>query len=227
MSELSNLGLLVSLYGGLGILALLILLAGAFLVKRRSSVIAIASVSGFCLLLHAVLLYFVSDMGRAWSGGGGNDSILVMSGGVILLLGALAIPFFVSHKLTAAGSVGPADTARAAAALTLVFLVVFIASSLIRSDPFFGPSVLLRPRFWLVAAIGAAAAWGLWRHARWAWWVGLAGAAWELFHFARHLAFGPASAANVLLSFSGLMGLLQCLVVALLLHGHSRNSCLR
>jgi hypothetical protein len=227
MSDLSKLGLLVGLYGGLGILALLILLGGAFAAQRKSSVIAIASIAGICVFLHAVLLYFVSDMGRGWSGGGGEGSVLVMGGGAIALLGALAIPYFLSRKLAGAGSVGPADTTHAAAVLTLAFLVIYIASSLLRSDPVLEPSALLRPRFWLVSAIGAAVAWGLRRHARWAWWLGLAGAAWELFRFARHLVFIPDSAANVLLSVSGLMALLQCLVVALLLHKNSRHACLQ
>jgi hypothetical protein len=227
MTDLQKLALLIGLYGGLGILALLILLAGMLVAQRRSSVIAFASIAGVCVFLHATLLYFISDMSRAWSGGSNQDSILIASGGAIMLLGALAIPLFVSRKLARADSVGPADTSRAAAIVILIFLIVYIASSLLRSGPIMGPPVLLIPRFWLVIVVSGAAAWGLWRHTHWAWWLGFVGAAWELFRFVQNIVFNPSVAAFNVLSIFGFMALLQGIVVTLLLHKNSREACLR
>lgn len=224
IADLSKPALLVALYGGPGLLALVIVLIGALGVRRRSSVIATASIAATCVLAQAALLYFLSDAGRAWSGGGGKDSILVAGGGAVMLLGALAIPLFVSRKLAHGDSAGPADTARAAAGAIAVFLVAHTVSSLLRL-PVLGVGALLRPHFWLVIAIGGAAAWGLWRHARWAWWLGLVGAVWELLRFLRHVVFNPSVAAFVVLSVLGLMALVQCLVVALLLHRNSRIAC--
>jgi len=226
-NDLSKLALLIALYGGPGLVALLIVLGGAIAAQRKSSVIAIASIAGICVLLQAVLLFFLSDMGRAWSGGGGKDSILVTGGGVIALLAALAIPLFVRRKLATTESADPADTVRAAALATVVFLLFYVTSSLMQAGSFIEPSALPRPRFWLVTLVAVAAAWGLWRHARWAWWLGVAGPAWELFHLAQRLVLSPASAASMLLSRAGLMALLQVVVVALLLHKNSRLACLR
>jgi translocator protein len=224
-SDLAKLALLVALYGGLGLLALIIVLIGALGVRRRASVIATASMAATCVLAQAALLYFLSDLGRAWSAGAGKDNILVAGGGAVMLLGALAIPLFVSRKLAHGDSAGPADTARAAAGAIAVFLIAHTASSLLRL-PVLGAGALLRPHFWLVIAIGGAAAWGLWRHARWAWWLGLAGALWELLRFIRHVVFNPSVAGFVVLSVFGLMALIQGIVVALLLHTNSRATCL-
>ena len=227
MPDLSKLALLVALYGGLGLFALLILLVGALGAQRRSSVIATASVAGVCVFLHAALLYLLSDMGRAWSGGGSKDSILIASGGGIVLLGVLAIPLFVSRKLARTDRVGPSDTARAAAVAISVFLIVHITSSLLRSDPVLGPSPLFRPYFWLVIVVSGAAAWGLWWHARWAWWLGLVGTGWNLLRFVRHVVFDPSVAAFMVLSVFGFMALIQGIVVTLLLGKNTRNTCLR
>jgi hypothetical protein len=120
MPDSSKLTMLVALYGGLGLLALLILFVGALGAQRRSSVIAIGSIAGVCVFLHAALLSFLADMGRAWNGGSSTDNILIGSGGAIMLLAALVIPLFVSRKLARTDSNGPTDTARGAAMAILV-----------------------------------------------------------------------------------------------------------
>jgi len=225
---LARLALIATLYGGPGLVGLLILLIGASKAQRRSSVIAIASTAGVCVLLNATTLYFLADLAGAWSGGRNwTDTILLGSGGAIVLLGAAAVPIFLSRKLERPESAGPADTARGAAIAISVFLVVYLISALLRSDPVPGPSVFLRPHFWVVVVVSGMAAWGLWRHARWAWWLGVAGTAWELLRFLQHLAHNPSIAAFVMFSVSGLLSLILLIVLALLLWKNTRGTCLR
>lgn len=223
MLDLSKLTQLAALFVGPSILALLILAIGAFGARRRSSVFAVAGLAALCVLAHATLLYFVSGMGRAW-GGSGKDGLLLGAGIAVLLLAVLAIALFVQHKLARAESTDPADTVRGAAIVIAVFLLVYIGSSLLRTDPLFAP--LLRPRFWLVVAIGGLASWGLWRHRRWAWWLGGAAAAWELFRFVNNPEHDMSIAMHLGLSVNGFMALLQVTVLALLLRKNARTSML-
>jgi benzodiazapine receptor len=44
-----------------------------------------------------------------------------------------------------------------------------------------------QPAVWLVAIIGTVVAWGLWQRYSWAWWLGLAAAAFQLFRMGQWL----------------------------------------
>lgn len=99
MSIAGKVLLLVLLYGGPSVLALALLLAGACFARGKAAIIAIACIAGLLTLLHAVQLYFLSDMGRAWSGGpGGNDAILLSAGVALLAVGVAANVAFVLRK---------------------------------------------------------------------------------------------------------------------------------
>lgn len=226
MSELTKSLLLVSLYGGPGLLALFIILIGTLQAQRKSSVIALSIVAGVCVLLNAVLLYFLSDLTGAWSGGNSTDDILIVGGAGLMLLGAAAIPLFVSRKLMHADGVGPTDTVRGPAIAILVFLIVYVASTLLRPSPLPGLTALLAPRFWLVVVVSGVAAWGLWRHSSWAWWLGLAGVTWELFRFMQNVALNPDIAAFLVFSVPGFIAFMQAIILILLLRKNVRVTCL-
>jgi hypothetical protein len=203
----------------------LVLLVGFFAAQRRASVIAFAVAGAVFVVLHAVLLFFLSDMGKAW--GGNGDRILIAGGGIIMLCGALAVPVFISCKLPKAREAGPPDNARTAAAFIALFLIVFLVSSALHAISYPMAAMLGHPRTWLIVIGGAAAAWGLRHHYRWAWWLAMAGCSWELFRFLQRLVVYPTGAGPAILSESGLMALLQIIVVTLLLGKRTRDACVR
>lgn len=225
MPNLSKLGLLVAFYGGPGILGLLVLLVGLFAAQRRASVIAFAVASAVLLVLHAAWVYFLSDMGKAW--GGDADRILSAGGGLIMLCGATAVPVFISHKFPKGREAGPPNNARTAAAFIALCLMVFVGSSVHHAIDYPMAATLGDPRKWVIVLGGAVAAWGLRHHYRWAWWLAMAGCAWELLRFVQRLILHPAGAGAAILYESGLMALLQIIVVTLLLRKGTRDACIR
>ena len=96
---IAKLALLIGLYGGLSIAALLFVLIGFALAHSRAEVIGTALLTGALVLLHAVELYFLADLGRAWSGGGGRDDVLVLGGAALALLAGAATAAFLAIKL--------------------------------------------------------------------------------------------------------------------------------
>ncbi len=94
---LNQLGLLIALFAGPALFGWLILLAGYYGAQRKWAIYSCAATAAVSLLLQAVILYFVSDMGRSW--GGSGDRLLVAGGALVTLLGLGAVPFFVIYKL--------------------------------------------------------------------------------------------------------------------------------
>jgi hypothetical protein len=97
---IGKLTLLVVLYGGLSVAALLLLLIGVALARRRAEVVLTAAIASLLVAAHAVELYYLSDMGRAW--GGDGDQLLLAGGATIGVAAALAIAAFVFLRLNAA-----------------------------------------------------------------------------------------------------------------------------
>jgi hypothetical protein len=91
--------LLIVLYGGLSIAALLFVLIGFALAHKRWEVIGIAALAGVLVAAHAVELYFLADMGRAWSGGSSADDLLVTGGIGIALAASATTAVFLFKKI--------------------------------------------------------------------------------------------------------------------------------
>lgn len=116
-----------------------------------------------------------------------------------------------------------AATAAAFAAIMLVGTVIRFAfwdDSLVLSFKF------AQPLTWLMGLTGVVVAWGLLKHYRWAWWLGMGAAAYELyrvgsvivdhFSFSRPPAFWPLLVAVLMLTF-----------LILAFPSHVRASCSR
>lgn len=210
---------LVSLYSGGALLALVILAIGWHAAQRRGPVIAFASVAALCVALQAIVLFFLSDIGRGWSGNTSDPPIVI--GAVVTLLGFFAIPVFVALKSrasdTAALSAGH-ESARIAAVLIVASLLLWLAPTRTATIQSLMTAVT-HPRIWLVTAGALAAAWGLWRGRPWAWWLAVLGSLYELLRFAWRLAVYPYGPIPLLLTeYGGVAVLLAIAVVLLLRH---------
>ncbi len=151
--NLDKLFLLLMLYAGGAILALVILAVGWRAARGRGAVVALAIAAAICLVLQAIVLLALSDMGRGW--GGNAIDLPIAIGGIATLAGFLALPAFVTRKLEAKSS--PQEVEKARLRMAALLLVV--------------------------TAGGIAAAWGLWRGDQWASWLALAIGAWEIGRF--------------------------------------------
>ncbi len=181
--NLDKLFLLLTLYAGGAVLALVILVVGWRAARGRGAVIAFAIAAAICLVLQAIVLLALSDMGRGWGGTAIDPPIAI--GGVATLAGFLALPAFVTRKLEEKSSPQKVEEARLrmAAVLLVVSIILKTANSL-RFAAAMGVFQLLgQPRFLVVTAGGIAAAWGLWRGEAWASWLALAIGAWEIVRF--------------------------------------------
>ena len=181
--NLDKLILLVSLYSGGAILALLILAVGWRAAKGRGAVIAFAIAAAICLTLQAIVLWAISDMGRGW-GGDAIDAPTAI-GGSATLAGFLTLLAFVTRRLEEKPSTRDVEKSRLRMAAVLVVLwIVLGLSNSMRYAAAMGISHLIRqPTFLIVTAGGLVAAWGLWRSEPWASWLALALGAWQVGRF--------------------------------------------
>jgi len=104
---------------------------------------------------------------------------------------------------------------RLASVTAATYLVVVLGGTLVRfantGDAFTLRFSLTQPATWIAAFIAAIVAWGLWRHYKWAWWLGVAAAGYQLFRvlswivghfsFSRPPGFGPLLVTVLLLAF--------------------------
>lgn len=102
-----------------------------------------------------------------------------------------------------------------AAATAAAYAALVMSGTLIRvmltDEAFTLRFSLTQPLTWLVGVIALLVAWGLVKHYRWAWWLGMAAAAFQLyrvvspmvehFAFSRPPAAGPLLVAGLLLGF--------------------------
>lgn len=105
-----------------------------------------------------------------------------------------------------------------AAATAVAYSVVVLCGTLIRfaltGDAFTLRFSFSQPATWVAGVTALLVAWGLWKHYRWAWWLGMAAASFQLYRvgswlvdhasFSRPPAFGPLLLAVLLLSFLAL-----------------------
>lgn len=117
-----------------------------------------------------------------------------------------------------------------AAATAVAYSVVVLGGTLVRfaltGDAFTLRFSFSQPATWIAGLVAVLVAWGLLKHYRWAWWLGMGAAAYQLyrvgswivdhFSFSRPPAFGPL-----------LVGLLLLTFLVLAFPSHVRASCSR
>jgi len=84
--------LLLIVYGGPSVAALLVLLMGVAIARTRAEVILVAAISGALVLVHAGELVFLSSLGEVWMGGG-VDPLLVAGTALLALAGSATVVF--------------------------------------------------------------------------------------------------------------------------------------
>lgn len=95
---LGKISVLVVLYGGLSIAALLLLAIGASVARSRAEVLGLAAISGALVLVHAGELVYLASLGQIWMGDG-IDPLLV-AGAVLLLAAGAATAAFLRRRLS-------------------------------------------------------------------------------------------------------------------------------
>lgn len=193
--------LLATLYSGGALLALAILAIGWRAAHRKGAVIAVAVAAGICLVLQAIVLWALSDMGGGW--GGDRVDLPTAVGGLATIIGFAALASFVPLKLRERSpeQAGRGTALRAGSVLLAAWAVLVVANSL-RYAPV--SMVLGNARLLAVVAGGLVAAWGLWRRERWASWLALAVGAWEVGRFLLWLPYSPFGVVGGILSMRGI-----------------------
>ena len=93
---LGKFALLLIVYGGPSVAALLVLLVGVAIARTRAEVMLVAAISGALVLVHAGELVFLASLGELWMGDG-LDPLLV-AGTVLMALAGAATVLFVRRR---------------------------------------------------------------------------------------------------------------------------------
>jgi hypothetical protein len=84
--------LLLIVYGGPSVAALLVLLMGVAIARTRVEAMVVAAISAVLVLVHAAELVFLSGLGEMWMGDG-VDPLLVAGAALMVLAGAATAMF--------------------------------------------------------------------------------------------------------------------------------------
>jgi len=88
--------LLLIVYGGPSVAALLVLLIGVAIARTRTEVRVVAAIAGALVLVHAGELVFLASLGSAWMGKGVDP--LLVAGTALMALAAAATVLFVRRR---------------------------------------------------------------------------------------------------------------------------------
>jgi len=89
---LGKFALLLIVYGGPSVAALLVLLMGVAIARTRTEARVVAAISGALVLVHAAELVFLSSLGELWMGDG-VDPPLVAGTALLALAGSATVVF--------------------------------------------------------------------------------------------------------------------------------------
>ena len=88
--------LLLIVYGGPSVAALLVLLMGVTIARTRAEVMLVAAISGALVLVHAAELVFLSGLGELWMGDGVDP--LLIAGTALMALAGSATALFLRRR---------------------------------------------------------------------------------------------------------------------------------
>jgi hypothetical protein len=173
MSDLSAILLMVTAFGGLAVIGVVILLSGLVAAERTSSVIWCAAAAA---LLFTVQLSWIGLWHSFGVGFGGEDikgrTVLQWgSVGAVLLVGSfLALKFPSVVERAVENGKWWRDGARVSALIVAAYVLYLVGGIFLRwAYPRGG--IVSPPSLtsWITVLGGVVLAWGLWRHRVWAW----------------------------------------------------------
>ena len=170
MPDLFAILLMVTAFGGLAVVGVVILLSGLVAAERTSSVLWCAAAAA---LLFTVQLSWIALWHSFGVGFGGEDikgrTVLQWGGvGAVLLIGSfLALKFPSVVERAVENGKGWRDGARVSALIVVAYVVggIFLRWAYPRG----GIASLPPLTSWITVLGGVLLAWGLWRHRMWAW----------------------------------------------------------
>ncbi|MGH9813630.1 MAG: hypothetical protein ACRD4T_10900 [Candidatus Acidiferrales bacterium] len=125
------------------------------------------------------------------------------------------------------------DTARIAAAIAVVYVAFFFGGIFVHyltaGDAHTLKYSLSLASTWLAAVVALTAAWGLWHHYLWAWWLGLLGVGYQIVGIAnRILKLSTASDLDIstIIGVGGVAFLFLAFLIVLLL-SQTRTLCVK
>jgi hypothetical protein len=181
--------------------------------------IVCAVIAGIFVALQVVLQLFLNSAGQAWGGRGGG---LWMAVSVLLAIaGAIAIVSLTRKKLRAIHEGRTPDPVTLAAGWMAVYIVALVLLPFLRYGD--ALSFLTNPIALLVLGSGVAAAVGLSRRARWAWWLALLLTGWQVLTASLDLVTRPLT----LISPYGLVIVIAVAVLVVLLRKDVRGAYLK
>jgi len=92
--------LLLVVYGGLSVAALLLLVIGRAIAHTRLEVASVGVICGTLVLIHAVELVYLGSVGRMWIGDGIDP--LLLAGAALMLAAGVSTALFVRRRVRAA-----------------------------------------------------------------------------------------------------------------------------
>lgn len=220
---------LITAFGGLGIIGAVILLSGLVAAERTSAIIWCAALAAVVFAVQLGWIAFWHSFGVGFGGEDIEGRTVLQWGGVIAVM---LVGGFLAWKLppalgkTVENAKWWRDGARVSAFIVVAYVLYFVGGILLRWA--YRPGgVPPSPAAWVIALAGLVLAWGLWQHRPWAWWAALVCA---IYAIARILWFvWPKLQADVSFLFmatpAGIRLLLLASLLGVLLLSNARKLC--
>jgi hypothetical protein len=177
MQDILALLLLITAFGGLAIIGVLILLGGLVAAERTSSIIWCAVAAAALFTVQLGWIGFWHSFGVGFGGEDVKGRTVLQWGSVITVV---LVGGFLAWKLPSALEkvVEKAqwwrDGARVSALIVVAYVLYLVGGILLRwAYPPGGGGAPPSPAAWIIALAGLVLAWGLWWHRAWAWYAAL------------------------------------------------------
>ena len=177
MQDLLALLVLITAFGGLAIIGVVILLSGLVAAERTSSIIWCAVAAAALFTVQLGWIGFWHSFGVGFGGEDVKGRTVLQWGSVIAVV---LVGGFLAWKLPSAleKAVEKAqwwrDGAKVSAWIVVAYVLYLVGGILLRwAYPLGGGVPPPSPAAWIIALAGLVLAWGLWRHRAWAWYAAL------------------------------------------------------